>query len=90
MPHHDFAFTRAYRLAGLPFGVTPGTTGVDVDQGMLRVRFGPWRLQTEVANVEGVEESGDYAFLKTAGPRLPAPLPRTRALTGWWERQHTA
>ena len=68
MPHHDFSFTRAYRLAGLPFGVTPGTTGVDVDQGMLRVRFGPWRLQTEVANVEGVEDSGDYAFLKTAGP----------------------
>jgi hypothetical protein len=68
MPHHDFAFTRAYRLSGLPFGVTPGTTGVDVDEGMLRVRFGPWRLRTEVANVEGVEDSGDYAFLKTAGP----------------------
>ena len=68
MPHHDFSFTRAYRLAGLPFGVLPGTTGVDVDEGMLRVRFGPWRLQTDVANVEGVEESGGYAFLKTAGP----------------------
>ncbi|HET9420626.1 MAG TPA: hypothetical protein VFO49_05785 [Nocardioides sp.] len=68
MSHHDFAFTRAYRLSGLPFGVTPGTTGADVDQGVLRVRFGPWRLRTEVANVEGVEESGDYAFIKTAGP----------------------
>ncbi len=68
MPHHDFAFSTAYRLSGFPFGVTPGTTGVDVADGMLQVRFGPWRLRTPVANVEGVEESGDYAFLKTAGP----------------------
>jgi hypothetical protein len=68
MPHHDFAFSPAYRLSGFPFGVTPGTTGVDVDDGMLRVRFGPWRLLTQVDNVEGIEESGDYAFLKTAGP----------------------
>jgi hypothetical protein len=68
MPHHDFAFSRAYRLSGLPFGVMPRTTGVDVDDGMLRVRFGPWRLTTEVGNIDGVEESGDYAFLKTGGP----------------------
>ena len=27
-----------------------------------------WRLRTAVDNVEDVEESGDYAFVKTAGP----------------------
>ena len=68
MPHHDFAFTPAYRLSGLPFGVTPRTTGIDVENGELRVRFGLWRLRTAVDNVEDVEESGDYAFVKTAGP----------------------
>ena len=34
----------------------------------MRVRFGLWRLRTAVDNVEDVEESGDYAFVKTAGP----------------------
>jgi hypothetical protein len=68
MARHRFTFTTAYRIAGLPFGVTPRTTWAEVDQGVLRIRFGPWRLRTEVANVAGVEASGEYAFLKTAGP----------------------
>jgi len=68
MARHPFAFTTAYRIAGLPFGVTPRTTWVEVDQGLLRIRFGLWRLHTEVSNVAGVEASGGYAFLKTAGP----------------------
>ena len=32
------------------------------------VRFGLWRLRTPLANVTSVELSGDYAFVKTAGP----------------------
>jgi len=68
MSRHPFAFSTAYRITGLPFGVTPRTAWADVAQGVLRIRFGAWRLHTEVANVIGVEESGDYAFLKTAGP----------------------
>jgi hypothetical protein len=65
---HDFAFERAYRIAGLPFGVTPSTAYVDVVDGELSVRFGPWRLRTPLTNVTGVEETGGYTFLKTAGP----------------------
>lgn len=68
MARHRFAFTPAYRIAGLPFGVTPATTWAEVDGDVLRVRFGAWRLHTAVDNISGVEESGDYAFVKTAGP----------------------
>ena len=68
MARHLFAFTTPYRLAALPFGVTPRSAWAEVASGVLRVGFGRWRLHTEVSNVAGVEESGDYAFLKTAGP----------------------
>lgn len=36
--------------------------------GALRVRFGLWSLSTPLDNVAGVEETGDFAYLKTAGP----------------------
>ena len=67
----EFAFTRPYRVAALPFGVTPRTAYVEVGDGAdpaLRVRFGPWSLRTRVANVVSVEPSGPYSFVKTAGP----------------------
>ena len=63
----SFAFAPPYLAAGLPFGVTPWTAWVDVDTD-LHVRFGPWSLTTPVSNVVGTEVSGDYAFVKTAGP----------------------
>ncbi|QKE85645.1 hypothetical protein [Arthrobacter sp. NEB 688] len=64
----DFAFDPRYRLAGLPFGVLPATTWVEVGDGRLRARFSWWRLDTPLTNVAGVERSGGYAFVKTAGP----------------------
>jgi hypothetical protein len=63
-----FVFARAYRWAALPFGITPRTAGVTVADGELRVRYGPWRLRTPVANIDSAELTGDFAFLKTAGP----------------------
>lgn len=68
MTRHPFRFTRSYRLAGLPFAVTPERAWADVGEDLLRVRFGPWRMHTELTNITGVETSGGYAFLKTAGP----------------------
>lgn len=68
MSRHHFAFTRAYRIAGLPFRVTPTTAWVEVGDTDLVVRFGPWSLRTPLANVAGTTETGGYAFLKTAGP----------------------
>ncbi|WP_404352739.1 hypothetical protein LG324_07275 [Phycicoccus jejuensis] len=64
----DFAFDPRYRIAGLPFGVLPATTWVEVGDGRLRARFSWWSLDTSLANVAGVEQSGGYAFVKTAGP----------------------
>jgi hypothetical protein len=63
-----FAFARSYLVAGLPLGITPRTAHVEVDDAELRVRFGAWQLRTPRSNVAGTELSGDYAFLKTAGP----------------------
>lgn len=63
-----FAFSRAYRVSALPFGITPVTAWVDVGGEALDVRFGPWRLSTPLANITDVGLTGPYAFWKTAGP----------------------
>ncbi len=63
-----FAFAWAYRLSALAFGITPSTARVAVGDAALDVRFGPWRLSTELANVADAEVTGPYAFWKTAGP----------------------
>ncbi|MDP8936738.1 MAG: hypothetical protein M3O23_03235 [Actinomycetota bacterium] len=62
-----FAFSTGHRAVGLLFGVTPATAWVDVAD-ELRVRFGPWRLVTPLANVAGTEVTGPYSLLKTIGP----------------------
>ncbi|WP_372735668.1 hypothetical protein [Nocardioides sp.] len=64
---HQFAFDRSYQLASLPFGVTPWTAWVEVGES-LRVRFGPWRLSTPIANIASAQTTGDFAFVKAAGP----------------------
>lgn len=64
----EFAFDPAYRAVALAFGVTPGRAGVAVEGGRLVARFGPWRLETDVDNVEGTEVSGPYRLLTTIGP----------------------
>ncbi len=63
-----FRFARSYRLPALLFGITPGTTSVRVEDGELRVRYGPWSLRTPLSNLAGAELSGGFGFLKTAGP----------------------
>jgi hypothetical protein len=63
-----FRFSRAYALAGLPFGVTRATAWLVVTPHELRVRFGPWRLATPLSNIAHAEVSGPYRFVKTAGP----------------------
>jgi hypothetical protein len=63
-----FRFHPLYRALAVPFGVTPDTSLVEVLDGHLIVRFGPWYLHTPVANVVGCERSGPYSVSKTAGP----------------------
>ena len=64
----EFAFDPEYRAAALAFGVTPGRTGVDLEDGRLVARYGFWRLETELINIEGTEVSGPYRLLTTIGP----------------------
>src|SRR4051812_17325986 len=66
--HFAFAFDPTYRRLNRPFGVTPESAWVEVGGGLLKARFGPWRVTTPLANVSGAEVTGPYAFLKTAGP----------------------
>lgn len=63
-----FRFATAYRLPALVFGITPKTAWVDLSDGDLRVRYGPWSLRTSRDNIAGVQRTGDFAFVKTAGP----------------------
>ena len=63
-----FAFDPTYRRIGRPFGVTPESAWVEVGGGLLKARFGPWRITTPLTNVTGAQVTGPYALIKTAGP----------------------
>jgi hypothetical protein len=68
--HFEFRFDNLHRALGLPFGVTPGTTGVEIDRsdGRLVARFGPWTVDTPLDNIERAEVTQHYSPLKTIGP----------------------
>src|SRR3954454_13623620 len=66
--HYEVAFAPAYRLPALLFGVLPGTTGVALGPQGLRVRFGPWRLRTTIANTADARTTAGFRWVKTAGP----------------------
>ena len=63
-----FEFERSYRVPALLFGIRPATARAAVTEDELLVRFGPWRLRTPLSNVAGTDVTGDYAWLRTAGP----------------------
>lgn len=64
----EFRFATPYRLAGLPFGVTPSRCEVRVGAGQLLASFGPWHARAELANIVDLTVTGPYRFVKTAGP----------------------
>ena len=63
-----FAFASSYRLPALVFGITPRTASVRVEDDELRVRYGLWSLRTPLSNIVSAQLSGNFTFLKTAGP----------------------
>lgn len=63
-----FRFEPRYARAARLFGVTEARTGIVVAEGRLRARFGPWHVDTPLANLRSVTLTGPYRFVKTAGP----------------------
>ena len=64
----EFDWDTAYRVAALPFVITPWTAYAEVTPTELRVRFGPWSLRTVRSNLVSATATGGYTFVKTAGP----------------------
>lgn len=65
-----FAFDQLARIVLAPFGVTPATAWVRLDDDTFSVRFGPWRLATPRTNVACPHVTGPYLWIKAIGPRL--------------------
>ena len=63
-----FRFQVPFRLAGLPFGVRPDTTRVEVSGDEFVVHFGPWCVRTELSNVVSAAVTGPYSWPKVIGP----------------------
>jgi hypothetical protein len=72
-----FAFESIYRQVDFLFGVTPETTSVNVADSQLVARFGPWRVVTELSNVESARVTGPYRLIKTVGPARLGLLDRS-------------
>jgi hypothetical protein len=68
--HHRFRFRRDPQLARVSrlFGVTAENAYVEVDEDSVRIRFGPWAIDTPVANIEAAQLTGPYRWWKVAGP----------------------
>lgn len=64
----EFDFDPQYRVPALAFGVTPRTSYVELRADEIFVRYGPWSMRTPRSNVRSAELSGDFAWIKTAGP----------------------
>lgn len=64
----EFRFATPYRLAGLPFGVTPSKCRVSVGPDRVVARFGWWRAEVALGTIGAVTITGPYGFAKTAGP----------------------
>ena len=65
-----FEFEPRYRRILWLLSVTPARSGVEIGDGSLRVRFGPWRVQTDVSNIRCAEETGPYQALRAIGPHI--------------------
>lgn len=68
MLEFPFRFDPTYRRLAAPFGIRPGNSRVVVTEHQLDARFGPWRLRSPIENVAGVECTGPFSLVKTAGP----------------------
>jgi hypothetical protein len=67
----EFRFTRPYRLAARPFGITPQSAWVQIDDQHLLANYGPWRLGTTLATAS----CPGSLPTQTLEGRIPLPSP---------------
>ena len=65
-----FRFDRAARYLLLALGVTPATSGVEVANGRVSIRYGPLRAAVDRRNIRAVTASGPFSAWKAIGPRV--------------------
>lgn len=65
-----FRFDARFRLPLLPYGVTESRADVAVTDDSLRIRFGPWSVETPRDNVASAEVTGPYHWWKAIGIRM--------------------
>jgi hypothetical protein len=63
-----FDFALPELLVGRLVGVTPASARLCISGDRLTARFGPWRVDTPLANVAGAELSGPYWWPRIIGP----------------------
>jgi hypothetical protein len=63
-----FEVDQRYGWISRAFGVRPEHARLEVTGSRLSAVFGPWRVDTDIDNVAGVELSGPYATVKVLGP----------------------
>ena len=61
---------RPWRWLLLPWGVTPGRAWVEVGDERVRTRFGWWRVDQPLSNVERWAITGPYRWWRALGLRL--------------------
>ncbi len=70
---HHFPYRYDRRLAPLwgPFRAWPGSQGVTLtDDGRLVARYGPFRVDVPLSNVQEAHVTGPYRWWTAVGPRL--------------------
>ncbi|MBB5867720.1 hypothetical protein F4553_001099 [Allocatelliglobosispora scoriae] len=65
-----FAFDRVAGVILPVVGIRPATARVLVDDDLLRVEFGPFRLETPRANITDASVTGPYLWVKVIGAHL--------------------
>lgn len=75
---YEFAFDPRFRGLLRLAGITPERSHVDVTDGHLEARFGPWIVRTPLGNIAGVVITGPHRPFRAIGPRYS---PSTHSLT---------
>jgi hypothetical protein len=70
MQRFDFEFDYPLAAPLAVAGITPSSAYVDVGEGQVLVRFGPWALSTPIDNVVETTVTGPYRWWRVIGVRL--------------------